>query len=111
MNQEKIKEYKEALEKERLLCVSEIKQNETPVDFGSEPDDESDESDKTEDFGNRLAVINDLKNRLNEIDSALEKIRSEKYGLCEKCSEKIESSILDIDPESRYCKNCKTESQ
>jgi len=108
MNKEKIEEYKNVLEKERLLCASEIKQNETPTDFGNDFDDESEE---TENFGNQLAMVNGLKARLNEIDIALSKIQSEKYGVCEKCSENIEEEILDIDPESRYCKKCKIEDQ
>ena len=104
MNQEKIKEYKNKLERERILLLAEIKRNETPVDFGSDTDDESDE---TENFGNQLAMIQGLKDRLNEIDIALNKIRSEGYGMCEKCGKEIEEAILDTDPESRYCKKCK----
>jgi len=104
MNQEKIKEYKNKLERERILLLDEIKRNEIPTDFGSDLDDESDE---TENFGNQLAMVNDLKNRLNEIDIALNKIQSKDYGICEKCGKEIEEEILDTDPESRYCKICK----
>lgn len=104
MNQEKIKEYKNKLERERLLLLAEIKRDEMPVDFGGDTDDESDE---TENFGNQLAMINGLKNRFNEIDIALNKIQSKEYGVCEKCGKEIEEEILDTDPESRYCKDCK----
>lgn len=104
MNQEKIKEYKNKLERERILLLTEIKRNETPTDFGSDTDDESDE---TENFGNQLAMAHDLKNRLSEIDIALNKIQSKEYGICEKCGKEIEEEILDMDPESRYCKECK----
>jgi len=104
MNKEKIKEYKSKLEKERMLLLAEIKRDEAPVDFGNDTDDESDE---TENFGNQLAMINGLKDRLNEIDIALNKIQSEEYGTCEKCGLEIEEEILDTDPESRYCKKCK----
>ncbi len=103
-DQEKIKEYKTKLEQERLLLVDEIKRNETPTDFGDDTDDESDE---TENFGNQLAMAQGLKDRLNEIDIALGKIQSGGYGICEKCGKKIEKEILDIDQESRYCKECK----
>jgi RNA polymerase-binding transcription factor DksA len=106
MNQEKIKEYKNKLEKERLLLLAEIKRDEAPVDFGEGTDIE-DESDETENFGNQLAMINGLKNRFNEIDIALGKIQSKEYGVCEKCGKEIEEEILDTDPESRYCKICK----
>jgi DnaK suppressor protein len=104
MNQEKLKRYKNKLDRERILLLAEIKRNETPVDFGSDTDDESDE---TENFGNQLAIVHGLKNRFNEIDIALNKIQSEKYGVCEKCGGEIEEEVLDTDPESRYCKTCK----
>jgi len=104
MDQEKTKEYKNKLERERILLLAEIKRNETPDDFGSDTDDESDE---TENFGNQLAMVHGLKDRLNEIDIALSKIQSKEYGVCEKCGGKIEEEILDTDPESRYCKKCK----
>lgn len=105
MNQEKIKEYKNKLEREQALLLAEIKRNETPVDFGSDIDEESDE---TENFGNQLAMARDLKYRLSEIDIALGKIQSGEYGICEKCKETIEEEVLDTAQESRYCKVCKT---
>jgi len=104
MNQIKIKEYKNKLEREHALISAEIKRNETPTDFGGDTDDETDE---TENLGNQLAIVNDLKTRLNEVDIALAKIQSEEYGICEKCGKEIEEAILDTDPESRYCKKDK----
>lgn len=108
MTKEKTKEYKNKLERERLVLIDEIKRNEMPTDFGGDIDDESDE---TENFGNQLAMVQGLKDRLNEIDIALGKIQSEKYGICEKCSGEIEEEVLDIDPESRFCKKCKSSKQ
>jgi DnaK suppressor protein len=107
MTQEKIAGYKVALEKERRLVLEEIKKNETPVDFGSDIDHFEEESDEAEELGNQLAIAQDLKKRLDDIEVALEKIREGKYGICEKCGREIETEILDIDPESRLCKNCK----
>jgi RNA polymerase-binding transcription factor DksA len=57
--------------------------------------------------GNQLAIAQDLKLRLDDIEAALEKIREGKYGICEKGGEEIEEEVLDIDPESRLCKNHK----
>ena len=107
MTQEKIAEYKSKLEKERALILSEIKQAEKPVDFGSDIDHGDEESDQTEEVGNQLAVAQDLKLRLDDVEAALEKIREGKYGVCEKGGEEIEEEILDIDPESRLCKHHK----
>ncbi len=107
MNQDQLKEYKRKLEKERAMIVAEISRDESPVDFGSDIDHGDEVSDKSEDVGNQLAAAQDLKNRLNEIDIALGKIQTGTYGICEKCGKAIEHEILEIDPESRFCKSCK----
>jgi len=107
MNETQLKEYKNKLEKERTLIMAEINREEKPVDFGSDIDHEDEETDKSEQVGNQLAVANDLKNRLSEIDIALSKIHDGTYGVCEKCGKPIEHEILAIDPESRFCKACK----
>ncbi len=108
MNQERLDEYQRKLEKERLLLLSEIKQNEKPTEFGNDVDHFDEEADEAEELGNQLAVAHDLKNRLDDIDVALGKIREGKYGACERCGKPIEAAILDIDPESRLCKDCKS---
>jgi DnaK suppressor protein len=107
MAQEKLTSYKTQLEKERRLILEEIKKNEKPTDFGDDVDHGEEESDEAEELGNQLAVAQGLKARLDDIEVALEKIREGKYGICEKCGEKIEDEILDIDPESRLCKRDK----
>jgi DnaK suppressor protein len=107
MNQDQLKEYKIKLEKERALVAMEIAQEEKPVDFGNDVDHGDEESDKSEQVGDQLAMAQGLKDRLSEIDIALGKIQSGSYGVCEKCRNKIEEEILEIDPESRFCKACK----
>ena len=107
MTQEKINEYKDKLTKERVLILAEIKQNEKPVDFGSDIDHFEEESNEAEEVGNQLAIAQDLKLRLDDIEAALEKIGAGGYGICEKCKKTIEEEILNIDPESRLCKSCK----
>jgi len=107
MTQEQLKEHKNKLEKERMLILAEIKKSETPTDFGSDIDHLDEEADEAEELGNQLAVAQDLKMRLDDIEAALEKVRTGKYGICEKCGKEIEEDVLSIDPESRLCKNCK----
>lgn len=107
MNDEQLKTYKTALEKTRAILTAEIKQTETPVEFGSDVDHFDEEADEAEEVGNQLAIGQDLKNRLAEVDIALGKIQSGGYGICEKCGENIEHEILAIDPESRFCKKDK----
>ena len=90
------------------MLMTEIKRNEKPVDFGSDIDHFDTETDEAEELSNQLAIARDLKNRLDAIDVALGKIHSGKYGICEQCGKTIETAILDIDPESRLCKDCKS---
>jgi DnaK suppressor protein len=111
MNQDQLKEYKMKLEKERTLILSEINHEEKPVDFGADIDHGDEASDAVEEMGNQLAVAEDLKKRLNEMDIALDKIQKGIYGICEKCGKQIEQDILSIDPESRFCKACKLATQ
>jgi len=107
MNKEKIAEHKLKLEKERVMLLAEIKRSEKPVDFGADVDSFDEETDEAEEVGNQLAVAQDLKNRLGEVEIALGKIQEGTYGICEECGDPIEEEILTIDPESRFCKKDK----
>lgn len=107
MDKTKLDEYRQRLEKERLILLNDIEKIEKPVDFGPDPDTEE-ESDEAEEISNQLAISHNLKNRLDEIDLALSKIQNGTYGVCENCGKNIDLSILEIDPESRLCKNCKS---
>lgn len=49
---------------------------------------------------------NDL-NQLKEIDSALDKIAGNTYGVCEECEEEINEKRLEANPVARYCITCK----
>ncbi len=104
---QKIQEYKNRLEKEKARLLAEIKKNETPEDFGSDIDHGDEEANEAEEFGNQLAANEALKERVNEIDSALNRIIEGKYGVCEKCGGEISQTLLDVVPESQLCGNCK----
>jgi RNA polymerase-binding transcription factor DksA len=107
MTNEKLNEHKKKLEDERRLLVEEIKRNEKPVDLGIDIVRFEEESDEAEEVSTQLAIAGDLKNRMDDINNALQKIGTGKYGICEKCGEPIEEEILNIDPESRFCKKDK----
>ncbi len=107
MTPDTLKEYKNKLEKERALLNQEIKRTEKPVDLGIDVPRFEEESDASEEVGNQMAIADDLKVRLEDIEDALQKISNGTYGICEKCDRPIEKEILDIDPESRFCKKDK----
>ncbi|HUZ92590.1 MAG TPA: TraR/DksA family transcriptional regulator [Candidatus Paceibacterota bacterium] len=107
MDSKHIEEYKKQLEKKRQELLGELEKDETPEDFGSDVDDFDEEKNETEAFDNQLAAGQGLKGQIVEVDSAIEKIKAGKYGICEKCSGEIEKEVLAASPESRLCKNCK----
>jgi DnaK suppressor protein len=110
MTKETIDGYKNKLQRERLLVIREIKDLEKPIDFGNDIDHFDEKTDEVEEKSNQFGQENDLKKRLDEIDNTLQKIEMGHYGACESCGRDIEKEILDIDPESRLCKSCKTNS-
>ncbi|SHJ57646.1 TraR/DksA C4-type zinc finger protein [Tepidibacter formicigenes] len=49
------------------------------------------------------------KDRLYQINAALDRINNGTYGICEKCKKEIEEERLDIIPESSLCSSCSNE--
>ncbi len=89
-------------DKERLL--KEIQELESPTDFGNDigdPDDE--EADTDEEFENTSSSADALRNRLADIEDALNKIKTGEYGICEECGREIEAEVLQAAPESGLC--------
>ncbi len=110
MTKEKIAQFKERLEKDRQKLLGEIRDQERPEDFGSDIDGSDEETDEAENLGNRLAVSQTLKIRLNEIDAALNKIELATYGVCVRCGKEISLKVLEVAPESALCESCKKSS-
>jgi DnaK suppressor protein len=54
-----------------------------------------------------MSLSDNERNMVREIDSALDKIGSETYGICEECEEPINEKRLEANPVARYCINCK----
>ncbi len=111
MNTINLEEIKRKLEGERTGLLATVKKDESVEDFGSDLDHSDEESNEAESIGNHLAEAQDLKERINEIDAALNKIRTGKYGICERCGKKIDEEVLKVVPESRFCKNCKKKAE
>ncbi|MBI4159580.1 hypothetical protein HY504_00235 [Candidatus Wolfebacteria bacterium] len=97
---------KEKLLEAKRVAEAELKEHEKFPDFGDEPgfDDETSES---QEYANKLSVARVVKDRLLEIEHALQKFEKGSYGRCEKCGRGIAMGLLDIVPESRLCQDCK----
>lgn len=63
-------------------------------------------ADEVEEYETRLPVEHSLEIRLQNINSALEKIGGDKYGKCENCGKEIGEDRLRVSPEARFCMNC-----
>lgn len=72
-----------------------------------EVQDEADMAERTEEYQENTEILNNLEERLKDINDALTKIdKDEDYGVCESCGEKIENDRLEINPSARTCKVC-----
>lgn len=65
------------------------------------------EADEVEEFSMALALEHNLEKELSDVNLALEKIKTKKYGLCEKCLKPISKDRLSVYPKARQCAKCK----
>ncbi len=111
LTDEKIKSYEQRLEEEKKKLLSQIEAEEKIEDFGDDVDSLEENADEVEEESNRLAIAGTFKDRVNEIDAAINKIRKGEYGMCETCKGAIGEDVLNAIPESRQCEQCKQQVQ
>lgn len=111
---EQLKTLETKLLAERTDMEEQLKKLSKSLDFGSDVDHFEEEADETEEFSNRLDTKLTLEKRLKQIEKALNKIKTparpaggKKYGRCEKCKSEISLPLLETDPESELCRQCK----
>ncbi len=68
--------------------------------------DMNDLADRNEDFEEKSSIVFTLGERMKDIEKALEKVDSKKFGICEKCGGKIQDERLDANPAASTCMNC-----
>lgn len=66
--------------------------------------DRNDNADIIEEMQDNNASMNELEERLNEVTSALSKMDTGTYGVCETCNNPIEPERLNANPAARTCK-------
>ena len=98
-----LKEVKKTVEKEIKRLGS--------TDLGSDVDHGEEEADETEEIITQKGVTTSLKERLRDINLALDKIGAGAYGVCEDCGKDISLNLLKVNPESRLCKECKAKEE
>ncbi|GEM_PF-712500 len=111
LSKQLIKDLKEKLikEKKKLLGqIEELKQEDPFTDPDHASDNAAVDTDVREQVGHETieAQINDLKDRVEKINSALLRIEKSSYGVCLRCKKPIALKRLKLIPEAGYCINC-----
>jgi RNA polymerase-binding transcription factor DksA len=65
-------------------------------------------ADEVERYVNALPIEYSLELRLQDINSALNKIKKGKYGKCERCGRSIRKERLNVYPEAKFCSRCES---
>ena len=76
----------------------------TVTDLDVLPADENDVADMFEELEENKALINALEAQLREVNDALAKADTDKFGVCEVCGEEIEEDRIEANPSAKTCK-------
>lgn len=110
--------YKIKLEEEKKLLSEELSglgKVDKTGDWEASPEDEvvkqdvqdeGDMAERTEDYEERTSILNELEERLGDVNKALSKIENGSYGTCEVCNAQIEEDRLGANPSAKTCKVC-----
>ena len=107
-----LQQLKEQLEKEAGEIEAQLKEGKKTTNFGDDVEsDFSEEADEAEELAQKTGVQEAFKDRLDDIERALDKMTKGQYGICEKCKMEIELKVLKVNPESRWCQACKLQAK
>jgi RNA polymerase-binding transcription factor DksA len=105
---QEIEQYQKQLEARRAKLMGQIEGDSEPHNPGNDiTSDNEEEASEAEAFADQLAIAQALRDEVQEIDLALERIREKKYGICTKCGKEISKEVLQTAPESTLCESCK----
>ncbi len=71
-----------------------------------EDGDKDDQADEVQEYDNKLSLEHSFELKLKDVNSALDKIKSGKYGVCENCGKEIDEKRLLACPEAKTCLKC-----
>ncbi len=63
-------------------------------------------ADEVEEYNSLLSVEHSLELKLKKTEEALERIKNDTYGKCQKCKKEISEKRLSLIPEAKNCKDC-----
>jgi DnaK suppressor protein len=105
---EKIRLQLEAEKKELEERMSELSKQDPFANPDRLNDNAASDTDASEESNHDRveAIVLELKTKLTEINDALMRVGSGKYGICKNCGNVIDTDRLDIVPETILCLNC-----
>jgi DnaK suppressor protein len=101
------------LESERKRLLVELDQLQTTVESaearreGSPFGKREEEATESFELEKRLALEKQIRERLGEVEHALEKLEKGTYGLCDICGQPIDPDRLEALPQANLCLECK----
>lgn len=121
MEKKTIEQFKERLEKEKKQIEKQLKTFATKdknvkgdwdtkfpsLNGASGSSDLETAADEVEEYNSLLPIEHNLELRLQNINNALDKIKRNTYGICEKCKKQIPDERLNVYPEAKLCMNCR----
>lgn len=101
LSKQQLEKYRKKLLANKEELEKEIAELESPSDFGDESG-ESDETQEAEEDINNASSAGILRQGLDDIDAALERIDDGAYGVDENTGEDIPLEALDVNPTLRF---------
>jgi RNA polymerase-binding transcription factor DksA len=116
IDKEVLKTLEEKLQSEKIALVEELKTiaqqdpdnpaNWQPLGDGANSQTSADpnkRADNIEEYEANSSIINNLETRLLHVNSSLDNIGNESYGVCSECSKEIPSDRLMANPAATTC--------
>lgn len=120
LSTEKLKQYEDALLKEReqtiklILEMGELQKKgskDSAGDLSSYAFHQADQGTDTSELEKQAYMMDTEGKKLKMINEALKRIYEKTYGICEICGEYIQEGRLKIIPYARFCIDCKTKEE
>ncbi|MFA6190456.1 MAG: TraR/DksA C4-type zinc finger protein [Candidatus Staskawiczbacteria bacterium] len=104
-----LEDQKESLQKELESFAKKdpnVKDNWDAKYPNREDTDKDEDADGVGEYENKVALERNLESKLKDVNSALEKIENNTYGICEGCGKKIDEERLLACPDAKTCLKC-----
>lgn len=111
MDEEQLEQAKERLLKMRREVMKEV-QNASATSREMGQDGVPDIGDMSANTYSRDVLLNlseTQRQKIRDIDAALDRLTQGEYGICVRCEEEIDERRMEVRPFSRYCIECKTD--